>query len=703
MKQLISEGKELKISELPVPTINDDQILVQNYYSIISTGTEISNISFTKDPLYKKVLNYPDKIQKALKMVQTKGLSEVLRIGIDFLNIPREWGYSSCGKVIEVGKNIKDIKVGDMVACAGAGKANHAEYVAIPENLAVRVPNNVNCKDASITTIGAIAMQGVRQCNPLIGETIVVVGLGLIGQLTALILKANGVRVIGIETNEARIKLALKNGIKDIVNPITQNIINEVKFLNSNLVDGVIITASSKDNKLINQALEITRKRGRVVAVGNIGLNILRSAWYEKEIDLKISYSYGPGRGDYMYEEKGVDYPMEFVRFTEKRNMESFLLLLNDKVINLDGIINKETSIDNCISIYQELKERPEWLGVAIKYAFEEQKEISKVVEIPSNKVSGSKIRLGIIGLGNFFMSTLLPAIKKAEDLEVVALANRNNMKLQYFSKKLNASIITTDYVELFKNKDIDLVMAITRHNLHFDLVKKAIEFKKNLFIEKPLCIKEEELNEIKNLINSNSELPLINIGFNRRFSSLIMKLKEVLNNPEKPMIINYMVNSENFDKNMWVNTEEGGGQILGEGCAMIDLGLYLVGSEIVSINTNKVKDNLHLETGNIVSSISFKNGSVFNLIYTTLGNKKWPKESINVFYDGNNYMINDFKELKSSNKKYCLKLKKQDKGHVNEIGRLGKSLKEGVGLIPLSEIIRATEIAFEINKSNNK
>ncbi len=704
MKQLISEGKELKISELPVPTISDDQVLVKNYYSIISTGTEISNISFMKDPLYKKVLNYPDKIQKALKMVQTKGLSEVLRIGIDFLNIPREWGYSSCGKVIEVGKNIKDIKVGDMVACAGAGKANHAEYVAVPENLVAKVPCETEFLYASSATIGAIAMQGVRQCNPLLGETIVVVGLGLIGRLTAFILQANGVNVIGIETNPARIQSALDTGFIKVINPTTQNVLNEIKFLNSNLVDGVIITASSKDNKLINQALEITRKKGRVVAVGNIGLNILRSAWYEKEIDLKISYSYGPGRGDYMYEEKGVDYPLEFVRFTEKRNMESFLKLLQNDRSSIRFIINKTVKFEDCVSVYQELKERPEWLGVAIEYDWKVEKEISKVVEREvANKITNSNIRLGVIGLGNFFMSTLLPAIKKAKDLDIVALSNRNNMKLQYFSKKLNASIITTDYVELFKNKDIDLVMAITRHNLHFDLVKKAIEFKKNLFIEKPLCIKEEELNEIKNLINSSSELPLINIGFNRRFSSLIMKLKEVLNNPEKPMIVNYVVNSENFDKNMWVNTEEGGGQILGEGCAMIDLGLYLIGSEVVAINTNKIKDNLHLETGNIVSSISFKNGSVFNLIYTTLGNKKWPKESISVFYDGHNYIINDFKELKSSNRKYCLKLKKQDKGHMNEIGRLGKSLKEGIPLIPLNEIIKATEIAFEINKSNNK
>ena len=704
MKQLISEGKELKIVDLPVPTINDNQVLVKNYYSIISTGTEISNISFMKDPLYKKVLNYPDKIQKALKMVQTKGLAEVLRIGMDFLNIPREWGYSSCGKVIEVGKNVRDIKIGDMVACAGAGKANHAEYVAVPENLVAKVPAEVEYIYASSATIGAIAIQGVRQCNPLLGETIVVVGLGLIGRLTAFILKANGVNVIGIETNPARIQLATDTGFIKVINPITQNVLNEIKFLNSNLVDGVIITASSKDNKLINQALEITRKKGRVVAVGNVGLNISRSLWYEKEIDLKISYSYGPGRGDYAYEEKGIDYPMEFVRFTEKRNMESFLTLLQNDRSSIRFIINKTVKFEDCVSVYQELKTKPEWLGIAIEYDWKDEKEISKVNKIQSNnKITNSKVKLGIIGLGNFFMSTLLPAIKKVNDLEIIALANRNNMKLQYFSKKLNTSIITTDYTELFKNKDIDLVMAITRHDLHFDLVKKAIEFKKNLFIEKPLCIKEEELAEIKNMIANNNDLPLINIGFNRRFSRLTQELKKVINNPEKPAIINYIVNSENFDKNIWINTDEGGGQILGEGCAMIDLGLYLVNAEIKSIQINKTKDNSHLETGNFICTISFKNGSLFNLFYTTLGNKRWPKETINVFYDGHNYLINDFKELKSSNKKYHLKLKKQDKGHIEEISKLAKAIKSGMTLIPLAEIIKATEIAFEINKSINK
>jgi threonine dehydrogenase-like Zn-dependent dehydrogenase len=262
--------------------------------------------------------------------------------------------------VIEIGKNVKDIKVGDMVACAGAGKANHAEFVAIPENLVAKVLPGVDYKDASMTTIGAIAMQGVRQCNPLIGETIAVVGLGLIGQLTALILKANGVNVLGVETNSSRIELANKSGIKNVINPNAQNVLNEIKFLNSNLVDGVIITASGKDNKIINQALEITRKKGRIVCVGNIGLNISRSLWYEKEIDLKISYSYGPGRGDYAYEERGVDYPYEFVRFTEKRNMESFLGLLQNNSISLSNIINKEVNISDCLSVYQELKDRPE-------------------------------------------------------------------------------------------------------------------------------------------------------------------------------------------------------------------------------------------------------------------------------------------------------------------------------------------------------
>jgi len=276
MKQLVSENKEIKIVDLPVPTINENQVLVQNYYSIISTGTEITNINFMKDPLYKKVMNYPDKIQKALRMVKNKGLIEVFKLGMDFLNMPREWGYSSCGKIIEIGKNIKNLKVGDIVACAGAGKANHAEFVAIPENLATKIPENISYKDASITTIGAIAMQGIRQCDPKIGETIVVVGLGLIGQITTLILKANGINTIGIETNEKRIELAKNNNIK-VINTKNQDLINEIKSININLVDAVIITASSKDNQIINQAIEITRKRGRVIVVGNVLCNVSRS------------------------------------------------------------------------------------------------------------------------------------------------------------------------------------------------------------------------------------------------------------------------------------------------------------------------------------------------------------------------------------------------------------------------------------------
>jgi len=705
MKQLVSENKEIKIVDLPVPTINENQVLVQNYYSIISTGTEITNINFMKDPLYKKVMNYPDKIQKALRMVKNKGLIEVFKLGMDFLNMPREWGYSSCGKIIEIGKNIKNLKVGDIVACAGAGKANHAEFVAIPENLATKIPENISYKDASITTIGAIAMQGIRQCDPKIGETIVVVGLGLIGQITTLILKANGINTIGIETNEKRIELAKNNNIK-VINTKNQDLINEIKSININLVDAVIITASSKDNQIINQAIEITRKRGRVIVVGNVLCNVSRSLWYEKEIDLKISCSYGPGRGDYTYEEQGKDYPLEFVRFTENRNMQSFLDLLKNKVLDLTHIINKEIEFENVVGVYNELQNRPDWLGVAIKYNNINENKTNIIVNenysLPNpNK---TKINVGIIGLGNFFMSTILPAIKKNLDkYNILALANRSNMKLLYFSKKLNAKIITTNYLELFKNTDVDLIIATPRHNLHFDLIKNSINFNKNIFIEKPLCINKKELEEIKNLIKNASKLPLINIGFNRRFAKMTKIIKDIVKDQEKPIIINYVVNSENFDKTMWINTEEGGGQIVGEACAMIDWGLYIINDEVGTISVNKTKDNTHLETGNIVATIKFEKGSIFNLIYTTLGNKNWPKENIEVFFNNQVYNIIDFKELKSSNRKYNLKFGKQDKGHSQEITNLYKSIKNGQPLIPLSDIIKTMEITFEINQDINK
>lgn len=701
MKQLISEGKDLRIVNVPKPSIGKNQILVKNYYSVISTGTEISNINFMKDPLYKKLLNYPEKVQKALRMIKNKGLMEVFKLGMNFLNIPREWGYSSCGEVVDIGSNIKDIHIGDIVACGGAGKANHAEYISVPRNLVVKVPGDVDFKDASITTIGSIAMQGVRQCNPQIGETIVVVGLGLIGQITALILKANGINVIGLETNKERIELA-KTNIQYVINPITQNVLNEIKSINGDLVDGVIITASSKDNKILNQSIEITRKRGRIIVLGNIVCNISRSLWYEKEIDFKISYSYGPGRGDANYEENGVDYPLEFVRFTENRNMKSFLDLLANKSINLDNIINKEVDFENCISVYSELDRRPEWLGVAIKYG-EDSENANTIINPEYIKTDvKDKLNVGIVGLGNFFMSTILPAINKnSSKYNILGLANKSNTKLIYFSKKLNAKIITTDYLELFKNPDIDLIMAITRHNLHFDLVKNAIEYNKNLFIEKPLCVNQEELNKIKELIKGKDKLPLINIGFNRRFSPLVEKLKEIIKDNTKPVIINYVVNSENFGKDIWINTEEGGGQIVGEGCAMIDLGLYLINDKVKDIQFIKTGGNNYLETGNFVCTIKFNNGSIFNLVYTTLGNKNWPKENIDIFYNNTNYKIIDFKELKSN--EYNIKLKKQDKGHFNEIKYLYNSIKEGMPLIPLNDIIQVMEIVFEINQMNNK
>ncbi len=696
MKQLIFKQGKVVIEEVPTPACGVGQILVENLFSLISSGTELISSK------------YPTKLAKGLKLVKEKGLSNAYKIITGMLQAGVTPGYSCCGRVIKVGKKITDIKKGEIVACAGANIASHAEFVAVPRNLTVKVPNGVSPEDACSATVGAIALQGVRQADLRVGESAVVVGLGLIGQLTAQILLASGIKVIGIELSKERIKKVKENGLTNIFSPTTKNLLNKINHLtNLQGADVTIITAANpSDDGIINQALLITRKRGKVVVVGDIGLKINRLPWYQKEIDLRISTSYGPGRGDAEYENKGIDYPYAYVRWTENRNMQAYLQLLKNKKVDFSSLVGGKYSLEQADLAYKLLNSKKKPLAVLLSYpdSILKEKDSQQFVKLSTSQKIEGKIEVGIIGVGNFAQTVHLPnLIKLREFYRIRGICTHDQVKAKYFASRYNASIATTDYKILLNDPKINLVMISTRHNLHAPMVIDALKAGKNIFVEKPLCLTEEELKEILDILKTQNfdYSPIVAVGFNRRFSPFIQKIKETIGDRRSPIIINYRVNDSYLAPSHWVNTSEGGGRILGNACHMFDVFCYLAESGIEKIDACAItsKDTFYLTTDNFVSTIKFKDGSLANLVYTTQGDSGTGKEYMELYSEGRVFILDDYKRLRTYGVKADMKMLQQNKGHFEELKSLASSLHQRRSSMPLEEIINATKISLEVDK----
>ncbi|MGB9726653.1 MAG: bi-domain-containing oxidoreductase [Minisyncoccia bacterium] len=707
MKQVLFKQGKVVVEEVPSPKINDNSVLVENYYSLISSGTDLTSLSFSKAPLPLKVLRYPTKLSKGLRLVKEHGLFQAYKIAKGFLESGVAPGYSSCGKVIKVGKNIKDIKEGEIVACAGAGFASHAEYVVVPRNLVAKVPEEVSFKEATSTTLGAIALNGVRQADLKIGESAVILGLGLIGQLTAQILLANGIKVIGIEPSKQRQEMAKKLGVKYVLE-IKKNLKEEVLGLtNFYGADATIITASNpQDNSIINLALELTRKKGKVIVLGDIGLKIERLNWYEKEIDLRIVSSYGPGRGDEEYEKKGIDYPYAYVRWTENRNMQAYLELLKERKIDFLSLIGGEYHIKEADLAYKLLASNKKPLAVLISYFAtpkEEKKPNTSIEVAPPKKIEG-KIKVGVVGVGAFFQTVHLPNLLRLRNFyHLKTICTHNAVQAKYFAKRTGANLATTNYEDVLEDKEIDLVIITTRHNAHAKMVIEALEHNKNVFVEKPLCLTFEELEEINKIIKRAKTTlgPVLTVGFNRRFSPFISKIKEIVQERRNPLMINYLVNDLYLPPSHWTNTSEGGGRILGNACHMFNLFLYLINSEVTDVSAFSIKpsDSFYLKTDNFSASLRFKDGSLANLFYTTEGSEKAPKEKITVYCEGIILELINFKNLIGYGIKAKMSSFKIQKGHFEELKELAKSLYQRKWLIPWEEIYETTKVSLEVDK----
>lgn len=702
MRQLIQSFKtgELGVFNVPAPMCKKNGALVQTKISLVSAGTEKMLVDFAKKSMLAKAKDRPDLVKQVVDKMKKEGIKNTLEKVFTKLDTPIPLGYSSAGCVIEIGSDLDGFNIGDRVACGGAGYANHSEINYVPKNLMVKIPDAVDDIDASFVTVGAIALQGVRQTQPLLGEKIAVMGLGLLGQLTVQLLKANGCKVIGSDIDPDKMKLALELGADEVCHA-TELIKKSNEFSNGYGVDAVIIAASTPSNQPVIDAAEISRMRGRVVFLGMVGMDIPRNSYYKKELDLRLSMAYGPGRYDPEYEEKGNDYPYDLVRWTEQRNFEAFLGLVAEGKITPKKILTHEFDFDDAMSAYDLLegKVKEKYLGIVLKYNSNIRLEDHKNVKISDKTITSSKVNIGLIGAGNFTKSVILPNLKKVDGYEFVGLCTATGVSAQGNGEKNGFKYITTDSDEIFKNDEINTVFITTRHNDHAQKVIKAIENNKHCFVEKPICIKESELEEIKDKYTGDT---IVQVGFNRRFAPLIANMKKTLGN--NPMSINYRVNAGIIPKNVWIQDSEiGGGRIIGEVCHFIDTCSFLIGSDVKSVFATTIKktDKSIPDEDNISIILNYKNGSTATITYFAYGDNSMPKESIEAFANDVSISLNDFRELVTyKGKTRKEKSSNQDKGFVNEFKAFKEAVNTGNSAISFKSIYNTTKTTFKILES---
>ncbi len=689
MKQIIQSFKtgETILEEVPAPIVRKGTVLIQTTRSLVSLGTERMLVEFGKSNLIQKARQQPDKVKQVLDKVKTDGLMPTIETVFNKLGEPLPLGYCNVGKVIAVGEGVNDFKIGDRVVSNG----QHAEYVCVPKNLVAHIPENVSDEEASFTVIGSIGLQGIRLLNPTLGETVVVVGLGLIGLLTAQLLVANGCRVIGTDIDEAKLSMAEEWGIIPF-NPLNGDVVKFVEEQTGGIgADGVLITASAKNNDIISQAARMSRKRGRIILVGVIGLDISRAEFYEKELTFQVSCSYGPGRYDDDYEQKGIDYPLPFVRWTEKRNFETILEAIRSNRIHVKEMITEVVDLENFQNIYGEIGNSKSIASI-LKYS-DKTETPSTSVKIKDTDFSSSKGVIGIIGSGNFTKMTMMPALKNS-GASYKFIASNGGVSGTALAQKYGIAKSTTDYKEIIKDDEVDLVLITTRHNLHAPMVIETLKAGKNVFVEKPLALNNEELIEIIEAQQKSGKN--VTVGFNRRFSPHIEKIKQLVGNSQMNVVAT--MNAGAIPPNVWVHDMKvGGGRIIGEACHYIDLITFLTGSKVKSVCMNSMGVNPEENTDNASILLKYENGSTGVINYFANGSKAYSKERVEVFSQERTIVMDNFRITEGFGTKGFSKLKTtMDKGHKNQFESLVKRIKEGgKPLIPFDEIINTTKASF--------
>ena len=680
MKQLflmVNDGS-VKLIETPRPTVKDNHVLVETLYSVVSIGTERMLASFGSKNLLQKALERPDQVQKVLEKMSTDGVLTTLESAFTRLNEPMPMGYSGVGRVFECGRGVTEVQVGDLVAMAGP--AYHSEINRVNKNLIAKIsPELTDYRQGALCALGGVALQGIHQAQVIPGETVAVIGLGLLGHITARILNAYGCSVIAYDLTD---KSLPATKLKAFITSDAENAVEKTKSLTRDRgVDRVIITAAAKNNAPMDLASAIARDRATICMIGVTKMEIDRRPYYEKELTFTVARSYGPGRYDVNYEEKGIDYPIGQVRFTEGRNLEEFVRLLAEKRVDFADLITHEIDFAEAETAYEIItknKNNEQYIGILLKYPDNQAKWQPVIYRGKSARLLEKKQQLlvGLIGAGSFARNTLLPAMNSTGLYHFRALATTGGIGAAQAQDVFPFDYVSNDYTKLIEDEEIDLIAVSTQHNSHASMVVKALEAGKNVYCEKPLCLTLEELDWIVTAFRaSDGELFC---GLNRRHAPFIQDIKQQLATDRIPAVYDYIVNAGYIPADHWTQDEKaGGGRIIGEACHFVDVLQYLDSSELLELNLLFAQNEAFPKQDNCLITLRFASGAVGNIVYTSMGSKQYPKEQLRVFSGGAVWELDNYLKLYQygSRRKSRLKLK-QDKGIKNEYAHIYQVLK---------------------------
>jgi len=708
------------VEEVPAPQLLPGCVLVQVAASVVSAGTERASAEFARKSLLQKAQSRPDLVREVIGKVQRDGIVSAIEAVRSRLDQPQSPGYSSAGTVIAVAEGVTDLQPGDRVACAGAGFAVHAEIACIPRLLVARIParpvgDEVPLDEAAFAALGAVALHGMRNAEAKLGDLVAVIGLGLLGQLTVQLLKAAGCRVLGMDLDPVRADLAQRMGADDATSSASAFRDLCIETSRGAGVDSVLITAETSSSDPVNLAGAVARDRAIVVAVGTVGMDLERKAYYEKELDFRVSRSYGPGRYDAAYEQKGRDYPIGYVRWTETRNMEAFVQLLSEKKVDVGALITHRFSIERAESAYSLItgKSREPFLGVVIQYA-PTSNDLHSLAVVPERSAppqtqpaTATSVSVGLLGAGVFAVGTLVPAMKASRHTTLVTVCAANGSHAQHVERKFGFRNCTTDEAQLIHDPAINTVVIATRHHLHAKQVLAALATGKHVFCEKPLCLSEEELHSIviAYLGIPAAERPTLMVGFNRRFAPMAARMKSFLAPISEPLALHYRINAGYLPPNHWVNDrEQGGGRILGEVCHFVDLLMFLAASPIVEVEARAVGNSGRYCGDNVLVSLRFANGSEGTISYLANGDRAFSKERIEVFGGGSTAVLEDFRrlELVRNGRKEILRSRwRQDKGHRGEWAAFVQAVQRQSQVpIPFEELVCSMLATLRLDES---
>ena len=693
------------VADVPTPALQRGRVLVRTAASLISAGTERVAVDEGKKSLIEKARERPELVKQVIERAKTEGIIKTFNAVRSKLGSSTALGYSAAGIVLDVGDDVAEFRAGMRVACAGVGYASHAEVLSVPKNLCVRLPDEVSFEAGAFGTLGAIALQGVRLAEPTLGESVVVLGLGLLGQITVQLLKANGCRVFGIDLDRKKVELALELGADAAA--ISDGDVKRAVFdwSRGRGADAVLITAATPSNQPVELAGEISRLKGRVVAVGMVGMDVPRNLYFKRELSLTVSMSYGPGRYDPEYEDRGHDYPFAYVRWTENRNIEAFLDLIATGRVNVERLITHRFPVEEGERAYQLIggEVQEPYLGVILRY--DTERELERRIEIKrSAKVTSEKaVRVGLIGAGGYAQGMLLPHYKTA-GVEFRAVTTASGLTAKDVAEKYGFNYCASSADEILDDGEVNLVIIATPHNLHAELARRALLKGKHVFVEKPLALNDEELEGVLNAA-ANSDRQLI-VGFNRRFSPLARQAKDFFAGRHAPLSISYRVNAGRIPKSHWVqDAREGGGRIIGEVCHFVDLMQFLTSALTTSVYAESIesRNDEVIDEDNVFITLKFSDGSNGSIAYLAEGDKALSKERVEIFCEGKSFVLDDFRSaaMYRNGREENMRLRQQDKGQMDETRAVCAVVLEGKDApIALEDLAATTRATFRIRES---